>query len=351
MRHDVALRHALMMARQIGAHTAMNSLTTADRIERVSALALADDELIPVLQSSLYPGAKPESIKLVLGYCRAAGLDPMQKPVHIVPMQVSTGKKGQNGWDEKEWRDVVMPGIGLYRVQAARTGELAGIDEPVFGPMISALGIEFPEFCKVTVYRMIGGQRVAFTACEFWTENYATQKRDSDAPNAMWRRRPRGQLAKCAEAQALRKAFPELGSQPTADETIVDTADVIDAATGAPVVPAGPTVARKPKAQPAADVVDAEPYERDTPERKAAREAEATQSKPEAAPRAPAIDGETKTVGAGEIAYLTKKANSIGADLAQVATELGMAGVVIEAGKLAKTDFDTIKAELMKRGA
>ena len=33
------------------------------------------------------------------------------------------------GRDDYEWRDVVMPGIGLYRVQAARTGELAGIHE------------------------------------------------------------------------------------------------------------------------------------------------------------------------------------------------------------------------------
>ncbi len=34
----------------------------------------------------------------------------------------------------------------------------------------------------------------------------------------MWLKRPRGQIAKCAAAQALRLAFPEGGAQPTAEE-------------------------------------------------------------------------------------------------------------------------------------
>lgn len=180
------------------------------------ALAMADDELLAVLQSSLYPGAAPASIKLVLSYCRAAGLDPMQKPVHIVPM-----------WDSKarQMRDVVMPGVNLYRIQASRSGQFAGMSEPEFGPDIKATiggqAIVYPDWCRVTVRRLLPNGTVAeFTAREFWTENYATKggQEKSIAPNAMWTKRPRGQIAKCAAAQALRIAFPEIASAPTADE-------------------------------------------------------------------------------------------------------------------------------------
>lgn len=57
------------------------------------------------------------------------------------------------------------------------------------------------------------------TAIEYWLENYATCDKDSDFPNEMWLKRPRGQLAKCVEAQALRKMFPEfVPQQPTYEE-------------------------------------------------------------------------------------------------------------------------------------
>lgn len=177
------------------------------------ALQMDQQELMAVLRTSLYPGAQDQSIKMVLSYCKAAGLDPMQKPCHIVPM-----------WDKvaKQMRDVIMPGVGLYRTQAARSGELAGISEPVFGPDKEFnIGGTFtaPEWCKVTVKRIVAGAEREFTALEYWIENYATASKDSNAPNTMWRKRPRGQIAKCAQAQALRMAFPEMtGAQPTADE-------------------------------------------------------------------------------------------------------------------------------------
>ena len=179
-------------------------------------------QLINVLQSSLYVGCKPESIQLVLDYCLAAKLDPMQKPVHIVPMNTRDPVTGNY-----EWRDVVMPGIGLYRIQADRSGTMAGMSEPEFGPEITReftdkhgkkVTVTFPEWCKVTVQKLVADRIVEFSAKEYWLENYATDSSKSDAPNAMWRKRPRGQIAKCAEAQALRKGWPEICAAPTAEE-------------------------------------------------------------------------------------------------------------------------------------
>lgn len=181
-------------------------------------------ELTHTLQNSVYPGAKRESVELVLSYCKAAQLNPLLKPVHIVPI-----------WDKaiKAMRDVIMPGIGHYRIQATRTRQHVGTSEPEFGPdvtgKVGGTTITYPAWCRVTVLRQVkGGQPPAqFTAVERWLENYAPSSRDDPSPNATWRRRPYAQLAKCAEAQALRKAFPELGAAPTADEMEGREADLL----------------------------------------------------------------------------------------------------------------------------
>lgn len=204
----------------------------------IPALAMDEQELAHVLGTSLYPGASVPSIKMVVSYCRAAQLDPMQKPVHIVPM-----------WDKnsKSMRDVIMPGVGLYRTQAARTGEYAGMSEPEYGPDITeVLGnvqITYPQWCKVVVKRLLSNGSVAeFPAKEFWKENYAVAGKDTEAPNAMWKKRPYGQISKCAEAQALRKAFPEIGSQPTAEEMEGKTIDMGPAEVVPPTTNIQPTL-------------------------------------------------------------------------------------------------------------
>ena len=158
-----------------------------------------------VLKDAIWPAAKSnEAIFMAIDYCKARGLDPFKRIVHIVPV-----------WDaeKKCLVETVWPGIAELRTTAARTGQYAGKDEPVFGETVEArigdVQINFPEWCQVTVWRLIAGQRVAFHGSRvYWEEAYATKGR-SDEPNTMWRKRPRGQLAKCAEAEALREAFPE----------------------------------------------------------------------------------------------------------------------------------------------
>lgn len=176
---------------------------------------MPEKELNNVLRNSLYPNASDMSLELVKGYCKAANLDIMLKPVHIVAIYNSAVGR---------MVDVIMPGIGLYRTTAARTKQYAGISEPVFGPTVTRkignTDYSFPEWCKVTVKRKFEDTVAEFTALEYWLENYAVKggKEKSIEPNAMWAKRPFGQLKKCAEAQALRMAFPEVGEQPTADE-------------------------------------------------------------------------------------------------------------------------------------
>ena len=201
----------------------------------LAKLTPADEQqLIGVLQTSLYPGAKVDSIKMVIDYCQTAGLDPMQKPVHIVPMNTKDAQSGKYSW-----RDVIMPGIGLYRIQADRAGNYAGMSDPDYGPMITKnftdkngkqVSVTFPEYCSIGVSKQLkNGEIVEYRATEYWEENYATDSSKSDCPNTMWRKRPRGQIAKCAEAQALRKGWPELGSAPVAEEMEGKVIDMGDA--------------------------------------------------------------------------------------------------------------------------
>ncbi len=188
----------------------MNTLPT--NIQTALTERNIDTAVWTTLQNSVFPGAKDESILLAVDYCKARKLDILKKPCHIVPMSVTDAKTGN-----KNWRDVIMPGIYEQRITAFRTGQMAGQDEPVFGDTVTFKGIEAPEWCRVTVYRFINNERCAFSHTEYFCEACATTKEGK--PNSMWSKRPRGQLAKCAEAGALRKAFPdELGGVITADE-------------------------------------------------------------------------------------------------------------------------------------
>lgn len=158
------------------------------------------------LVEAIFPNATtPDSVVLALSYCQARKIDVFKRVVHIVPIWSS---------ERKCLVDTVWPGIGELRTTAARTGLYAGRDAALFGPDRSMrLGDQeatFPEWCQLTLYRIVGGVRCPFVGPKvYWLESYATKRRDNDAPNEMWATRPIGQIEKCAEAAALRAAFPE----------------------------------------------------------------------------------------------------------------------------------------------
>lgn len=179
------------------------------------------------LTEAIFPLAKTtDAVVMALSYCRARKLDPFKKPVHIVPMWSSA----TNTYVETVW-----PGISEIRTTAFRTGQYAGCDETVFGPEIAqtftgrvksgndwrdkTVTLRFPEWARITVYRDLNGRICKFVGPKVrWLEAYAAIGK-SDLPNDMWEQRSEGQLEKCAEAAALRKAFPEeVGNMLAAEE-------------------------------------------------------------------------------------------------------------------------------------
>lgn len=169
------------------------------------------------LVEAVFPLAgSPESVLLALAYCRARKLDPFKRVVQIVPI-----------WNKDLGRlvDTIWPGIGELRTTAARTGQYVGRDDAVFGTTIKAkvgdIEMEYPQWCQITVWRYMHGEPRKFVGPKvWWLETYATRKRDDNAPNQMWQDRPFGQLEKCAEAAALRAAFPEEAGNDLIDDEI-----------------------------------------------------------------------------------------------------------------------------------
>lgn len=143
-------------------------------------VANIDRELV---RRTVAQGATDDELELFLYDCRRRNIHPLDKLLHFT-------KRGG--------RYVSVVSIDLMRSRAADTGELAGSDDATFEH--GAVG-KPPLSATVTVYRLTQGQRFAYTGTARWSEyNPGTQ---------MWAKMPHTMLAKCAEALALRKAFPQ----------------------------------------------------------------------------------------------------------------------------------------------
>lgn len=138
-------------------------------------------------------GATAEECSVLLEIARARRLNPLLRQIHFVKR-----------WDNKQNRYVWSAQISIdgMRAVAQRTGRYNGQDEPEFGPKNQR---GFPEWAKVRVYRKDWDRPAVGVA--YWAEYVQTTQQGQ--PTKFWADMPMNQLAKCAEAQALRKAFPE----------------------------------------------------------------------------------------------------------------------------------------------
>jgi phage recombination protein Bet len=156
-----------------------------------------------LLRKTLCKDATQDQFDLFMRQCQRLQLDPFLKQAHLVV------RKGQAA---------LQVGVDGYRLLAARSREYAGNDAPLFeGEEKLAGGRTHPVKATVTVYRLVpGGGRLAFSASVLWSEFYP----GDGAMGFMYREKPYLMLGKCAECQALRKAFPAETSGVVAEEDL-----------------------------------------------------------------------------------------------------------------------------------
>lgn len=132
---------------------------------------------------------------------------------------------------------VPVTSIDFARSRAAETGEYVGNADPVF---TYGAGSDVPTTATATVVRVVKGEPREFTATARMKEY-----RPPAGQDIAWQRMPHIMLGKCAERQALRKAFPQqLGG--LYDSAELGTVDDDDRDPAPP--PPAPTWSEKPSA-------------------------------------------------------------------------------------------------------
>jgi len=164
--------------------------------------ALSDDEIKILVQAQIIPpNTPPAIIKVFSDVCKMHGLSPAKKEVFLLPYNV---KVNANGRDEWQVRYATIVGRDGLRIKAQRTGQLAGIDQPVYDDNKTIAMFkpgELPLSCTVTVYRFVSGQKCAFTSSVSFSEFSSGKQK--------WASMPFHMIAKVAECHALKMAFGE----------------------------------------------------------------------------------------------------------------------------------------------
>jgi phage recombination protein Bet len=145
------------------------------------------DEKIALLKQTVCKGSSDDELQLFLHACVRTGLDPFMKQIYAI-------KRGN--------AMTIQTGIDGYRLIAERTENYSPGKEPSYQYDDNKNLISATAYVKK---KTSDGTWHEVCATAFYSEY--VQKFDGK-PSSFWLRMPHNQLAKCAEALALRKAFP-----------------------------------------------------------------------------------------------------------------------------------------------
>jgi len=145
-------------------------------------------EQILLLKNTICKGVTDNDFMIFSHICKRTGLDPFARQIYAV------ARKGVM---------TIQTGIDGYRLIAERTGKYAPGKEPSYiydsnGKLLSSTAYIKKQTQDGTWHEVC--------ATAFFSEYVQVF---NGQPSQFWSKMPHGQLAKCAEALALRKAFPQ----------------------------------------------------------------------------------------------------------------------------------------------
>ena len=157
-------------------------------------------------------------LDLFFHQAKRTGLDPFAKQIYMLGRRTKI-----KVWNERakrqdeEWvmKYTIQTGIDGYRVTGHRLARLAGDDIAVEGPFWRGADGGWddvwldPNRPPLAAKYIVVKNGVKYSSVAMYGEYVQTYSKDGQqVPNSMWAKMPANQLAKCAEAAAWKKAYP-----------------------------------------------------------------------------------------------------------------------------------------------